>query len=155
MWSALNWFAQDNNLALDADYPYEANDLECRQDDRKLSPAHSAGYAFTGLGECDSLIRAVAEGPVSVAVEANNDAWMKYAGGVITANDCGEALDHGVLVVGYYTEEINGEEMKVGIVKNSWGQRFGDGGYLYVTLNDNACGICTQGTVAKVPDGLF
>ena len=156
MWSSLNWFAQENNLALEEDYPYQAQDLECRAADRKLSPAHSAGYAFTGLGDCDALVRAVAEGPVAVALKANTPAWKFYESGIVTFEECDDQpLDHGVLVTGYFTEKINGKEMKVGIVKNSWGPRYGMEGYLHVSLTDNACGICTQGTVAKIPEGLY
>lgn len=46
-----------------------------------------------------AMAAAVAKGPVSVAVEADQDAFQFYNGGVISKK-CGKKLDHGVLVVG-------------------------------------------------------
>ena len=46
--------------------------------------------------------QAVANQPVSVAIEADQRAFQLYAGGVFDA-DCGTALNHGVLAVGYGT----------------------------------------------------
>ena len=43
---------------------------------------------------------AVAEGCVSVAIEADQFAFQYYSSGVLTGN-CGTSLDHGVLIVGY------------------------------------------------------
>jgi len=48
------------------------------------------------------LEAAVAKGPVSVAIEADQIAFQFYKKGVLTGS-CGANLDHGVLVVGYGT----------------------------------------------------
>jgi len=46
------------------------------------------------------LADAVAEGPVAVAVAAN-DQWQSYSGGVLSIDDCPDSdLDHGVVCVG-------------------------------------------------------
>ena len=42
----------------------------------------------------------MANQPVSVAIEADQRQFQLYAGGVFDA-ECGTALNHGVLVVGY------------------------------------------------------
>lgn len=149
MWVAYNWFAQNNDLVTEEDYPYDAEDLTCRTPATD-SGVRTSGYSFTGLGDCNALIEAVAEGPVAVALQANQDSFRFWAKGSepLTAETCsGAALDHGVTVVGYRTAEVNGETVQVGLVKNSWGTRWGDAGYLEVVLNDDACGICTQGTI--------
>jgi KDEL-tailed cysteine endopeptidase len=41
---------------------------------------------------------------VSVAIEADEQAFQFYSGGVLTSG-CGTSLDHGVLLVGYGTSE--------------------------------------------------
>lgn len=46
-----------------------------------------------------ALMSAVATTPVSVAVEADQNSFQLYTGGVISSK-CGTALDHGVLAVG-------------------------------------------------------
>ena len=71
---------------------------------------------------------AVAQQPVSVAVEADGSDWQFYSGGVLT-DACGVNLDHGVLVVGYGTDVTQGDYWKV---KNSWGPSWGETGYLRI-----------------------
>ena len=67
-------------------------------------------------------------------------AFQGYTGGVITGAACGTKLDHGVLAVGYGTED--GQDYF--LVKNSWGPSWGDKGYLKIASADNTCGILMQ-----------
>ena len=46
---------------------------------------------------------AVAQQPVSIAIEANQYSFQLYSSDVFTAS-CGMRLDHGVLAVGYGSE---------------------------------------------------
>jgi len=79
---------------------------------------------------------ALAKGPVSVAVEADQFAFQGYTGGVVTTG-CGTQLDHGILAVGYGT--LQGVEYV--LVKNSWGAGWGDAGYIRLGTASNACGV--------------
>lgn len=71
------------------------------------------------------LFQVVANQPVAVAIEADQREFQLYAGGVFDA-PCGTALDHGVLVVGYGSDESlpavghNNKSVDYWIVKNSW-----------------------------------
>ena len=78
---------------------------------------------------CDGLSSMLQVGPVVVAVSAGNRYWMMYSSGVL--NDCGpnESVDHAVLVVGMKTD---GED-NYWKVKNSWGQSWGEEGYIRIS----------------------
>lgn len=69
---------------------------------------------------------------------------LKFLQGVFTG-ECGTALDHGVAVVGYGTE--NGADYW--IVRNSWGSSWGENGYIKMERNlvksfAGKCGIAMQ-----------
>jgi cathepsin L len=70
--------------------------------------------------------------------------------GVYYERECNStALDHGVLVVGYGTDDLTGEDYW--LVKNSWGTRWGHDGYVKMARNrDNNCGIATQASYPLV-----
>jgi C1A family cysteine protease len=87
-----------------------------------------------------SLKGAVAQQPVSIAIEADTKYFQSYSSGVLTSTSCGQNLDHGVLIVGYGTE--NG--IKYWLVKNSWSTSWGDQGYVKIARSEstNDAGIC-------------
>ena len=87
-----------------------------------------------------SLKTAVAQQPVSVAIEVDTRYFQSYTGGIIDSPSCGTNLDHGVLIVGYGEE--NG--VKYWLLKNSWSQTWGEQGYFRILRSDstNDPGIC-------------
>lgn len=103
----------------------------------------------------DELLDAVANvGPVSVAVEADQDIFQLYDRGVLQGmgqdgNPCGRSVDHGVLVVGYGTTGKDGSGTPYWKVKNSWGY-WGEAGYLRIRRGSNECGIATELTYPTV-----
>jgi hypothetical protein len=91
----------------------------------------------------NALKQAVAQQPVSVAIEADKRVFQLYKSGVLTSSSCGKKLDHGVLAVGYGTDEKGNDYWKV---KNSWGSNWGDDGYIMMARGKNMCGIAMQPT---------
>ena len=78
-----------------------------------------------------------------LAIQANKRSFQFYKSGIYSDLDCGTQLDHGVLLVGYGYDLFN--DMDYWIVKNSWGDGWGDKGYIYMSRNrDNNCGIATR-----------
>jgi len=88
-------------------------------------------------------------GPVSIAIEADQQAFQFYSGGVMSGL-CGNQLDHGVLVVGWGMDKNS----TYWTVKNSWGASWGEKGYIRlldnIALNDGS-GQCGMFSVPSYP----
>ena len=77
-------------------------------------------------------------GPLAVSVYASS--WGAYSGGVFEgcSYDSNIALNHAVQLVGYGTDEALGDYW---IVRNSWGSRGGEDGYIRLKRDSAAqCG---------------
>ena len=99
--------------------------------------------------------KAVAHQPVSVAIEAGGLALQLYQSGVFTG-ECGSALDHGVVAVGYGTE--NGTDYW--LVRNSWGTNWGESGYFKIERNvastyTGKCGIAIEASYPTKKDQKY
>merc|ERR550539_2243477 len=87
-----------------------------------------------------SLLSAIANGPTSVTIDASEDVFHFYTGGVITDEACGTKLDHAVAAVGYGTTE---DGIDYFLVRNSWGAAWGDHGYIKIARSgEDSWGIC-------------
>jgi len=95
-----------------------------------------------------ALMAAVMLGPVSIAIEADQAVFQLYTGGVITSKACGTNLDHGVLLVGFGTD--NATMVDYWLVKNSWGPAWGEKGYVRLERNNNICGMNTMNSYPLV-----
>jgi KDEL-tailed cysteine endopeptidase len=139
---AFDWILANGGLDTEEDYRYKAEEHKCRVDRAHRRVVSIDGHEDVAPNDEDALMRAVARQPVSVAIEADQRPFQLYVGGVFDA-DCGVALDHGVLAVGYGTEA--GKDFYK--VKNSWGADWGSSGYIMLgrgaTYNGNKgqCGI--------------
>jgi C1A family cysteine protease len=133
--SAFKYIVANDGLCSEASYPYTAADGTCKSTCSKVSTI--TGYQNVASNDEDALQAAVAKQPVSVAIEADQFAFQFYSGGVFSAS-CGTNLDHGVLVVGYGSE--NGKDYWK--VKNSWGSSWGLNGYILMEKGASKFGLC-------------
>lgn len=136
-------------LCSESSYPYTARTQTSYCQSRRSNCGSKldriSSYRDVSRNSESQLAAAVSQGPVSVAIEADQSAFQLYRGGVFSGN-CGARLDHGVLVVGYGSD--GGREFWK--VKNSWGSSWGEQGYIRIckncNMNRNAgeCGIASQ-----------
>jgi C1A family cysteine protease len=123
--NAFGWIKKNGGLCTEEAYPYEPKDATCASSECTVVEG-SAPTAWTDVAKSESALQAaVSLAPVSIAIEADQESFQLYSGGVMTET-CGSKLDHGVLAVGYGT--LNGVEYWK--VKNSWGASWGDEGYI-------------------------
>ena len=141
----------DNPLCTGADLPYDLGDGrkargEC---DLACAPAvGAAGYRAIQAGDEGALLQAVAATPVAVGIAAYQSTFQLYKSGVFDSSSCGETLDHAVLIVGY---GVDGGA-PYWRLKNSWGSRWGEAGYMRIARGKNMCGLASQ---ASYPIGVF
>ena len=128
------------------EYPYTSGTTKTGGSCQSCSPVvEMSSCSDVKPNDQISLKAAVAQQPVAVAIEADTRYFQSYSGGILTSSSCGTNLDHGVLAVGYGTE--NGQDYW--LVKNSWSSSWGDHGYVKIgrsssTNDPGICGIAMQ-----------
>jgi len=144
-------YLKDHDTCLDSSYPYVAtNGPVCKENTTcKVGIPKGAitGFYDVPADDTNALMEAVAKQPVSVAIEADQTTFQMYGGGVLT-QECGSKLDHGVLLVGYGTE--NGTHYWK--VKNSWGPTWGEKGYVRIERGLPKAGECGIKSMSSYPE---
>ena len=136
----------NNGICSEESYPYIGINQICRSTNcRKIGKI--TNYSDVVTNNEIILKRAVAQQPVSVAIQANLTTFRFYKGGVYTDHQCGNELDHGVLIIGYGNDKQSG--LDYWLVKNSWSSSWGENGYIRILRNyaespSGLCGIAIQ-----------
>ncbi|XP_036928976.1 procathepsin L-like isoform X2 [Acanthopagrus latus] len=135
---AFQYVIDNQGIDSDASYPYIGKVSTCRYDSRYRA-ANCSRYYFLPKGDEQVLKQALATiGPISVSVDSSRDGFKFYKRGVYDDPSCTKKTNHAMLAVGYGT--LNGQDYW--LVKNSWGRKWGDQGYIWMARNkDNQCGI--------------
>lgn len=143
---AFEYIMANGGLHNEDDYPYLMEDGTCNQKRGKSDVVTISGYHDVPEDE-ESLLKALANQPVSVAIEASGRDFQFYSGGIFDGH-CGTELDHGVAAVGYGTSK----GLDYVIVKNSWGPKWGDKGYIRMKRNTGKSeGLCGINKMASYP----
>jgi C1A family cysteine protease len=130
-------YVQKYGITTESSYPYTAVQGTCKSTTPVIPPGVVKGFVdVLPSGDENALAAAVAQQPVSVAIQANQLAFQFYSSGILTGT-CGKRLDHGVLAVGYGTDGTT----PYWRVKNSWGTGWGEGGYIRIQRGADKCGI--------------
>ncbi|KAL9297798.1 hypothetical protein ACSQ67_023694 [Phaseolus vulgaris] len=137
---AFKFIIQNHGLNTEASYPYKGVDGKCNANAAANHAATITGYEDVPVNNEKALQKAVANQPVSVAIDASGSDFQFYKSGVFTGS-CGTELDHGVTAVGYGVSD----DGKYWLVKNSWGTEWGEEGYIRmqrgVAAEEGLCGI--------------
>ncbi|KAG2397101.1 Senescence-specific cysteine protease [Vigna angularis] len=138
---AFKFIINNHGLNTEANYPYKGVDGKCNAKAEAIGAATITGYEDVPVNNEKALQKAVANQPVSVAIDASGSDFQFYKSGVFTGS-CGTELDHGVTAVGY---DVSDDGSKYWLVKNSWGTEWGEEGYIRmqrgVAAQEGLCGI--------------
>jgi len=132
---AYGFVMANGGIASEAAYPYTAVQQTCRS--AAGTGVRISNYRSIGPNNENAMLEAAALQSVLVEIEADQQVFQFYSGGVLDATSCGTTLDHGVVIIGYGTQSSK----NYWIVRNSWGPTWGESGYVRIVRGKNMCGI--------------
>lgn len=133
-----DYVSSNGGLCSEEDYPYVSGTTKkagtCQKSCKLVSGSKISKHTDITPNSDNAMMTALTQQPISVAVDATN--FQFYKNGVFTGS-CGTDLNHGVLIVGYSSD--NGLDYY--ILKNSWSNLWGINGYMHLGRgNDPATG---------------
>jgi len=138
-------YAKDNAICTERSYPYVAGPKgepageTCKASTCGVGIPKGGVVGFKDVAKSDmqAMMEAVMQQPVSVAIAASS-LWFQFYSKGVWSRGCGKSVDHGVLVVGFGSE--NGKDYWN--VKNSWGPFWGENGYFRLARGKAERGEC-------------
>ncbi|XP_021636102.2 cysteine protease XCP1 [Hevea brasiliensis] len=144
---AFEYIVNNGGLHKEEDYPYLMEEGTCEEKREEMEAVTISGYHDVPQNDEESLLKALAHQPLSVAIEASGRDFQFCSGGVFSG-PCGTDLDHGVAAVGYGSSK----GLDYIIVKNSWGPKWGEKGYIRMKRNTGKPeGLCGINKMASYP----
>jgi len=137
---ALGWVQQQGGLDTETCYPYTAEDGTCASS--QCTPAGNVNQVIPVASDEQTIYNDLVKyGPLSICADASS--WSNYNGGVLTADQCGDNVDHAIQLTGYSPSQGG-----YWIVRNSWGSDWGNNGFIYLQYGSNTCDMTSEVTAA-------
>ncbi|XP_017835636.1 cathepsin L1 [Drosophila busckii] len=145
--AALKYVIANKGINSQKTYPYTAKQGKCQYKPKAVAARVKRVVKVASRNEL-ALRRAAALRPISVAI-AVTAYFQSYKSGVLNDPKCSYvSVNHAVLVVGYGKAAKGGDYW---LVKNSWGKRWGEAGYIRMSRNrNNQCKIADYAIYPEV-----
>ncbi|XP_075181485.1 cathepsin W-like [Anomaloglossus baeobatrachus] len=134
-WDAYITVMKLQGLVNETDYKYEGVTQKCRSFSRDYTKTFI--YDFIMLPKNEQEMANYVKNNGTIAVAINIAPLKNYKEGVIDQKSCGPVADHAVLLVGY-NQKDNPPHW---ILKNSWGEKWGENGFFKLSFGKNMCGV--------------
>jgi len=137
---AMSWIIQQGGQDAESCYPYTAQDGNCASS--QCTPVNKISSTSSISQDEGSIYTALQNnGPLSICCDA--EAWQNYNGGILSASQCGDNVDHAIQLTGYSSSQGG-----YWIVRNSWGASWGESGFIWLQYGQNTCDITSEVTAA-------
>jgi C1A family cysteine protease len=143
--TAYQYVESAGGLDTESSYPYTAGESgsggTCDFQSGSVAAKVSNYNSVSGESGLYQQLSSASGGPVSVCVDASS--WQNSQGGALTT--CGDSIDHCVQATGYMNYHSTGTWN----VRNSWGESWGQSGYIVIQIGQDLCGIGDEATVVS------
>ena len=119
-------------LPLEENYPYTALVNPCNKNIPEFKKLNLLGYQFVLSHSSSALQTSLQHNPICIALAGDPMKFLFYGEGIFDCNECSKTNNHAVLLVGYDTTG----DVPYWIVKNSWGEKWGENGYIRIKMQD-------------------
>lgn len=148
----IDWLMGKQYNQMESSYPYTSGSSgdvgSCKAtSDGVYDNAWVTGMYNVWFCEENDMENLVMINPVSTSLQATAN-WGGYSHGVLddpaccdaaTDSNCVYTLNHAILVIGYGHDSASG--LDYWLIKNSWGSRWGDSGYMKLKKGTGHCGV--------------
>jgi len=144
---------QGGKIATEASYPYAGKKQTCKTNDLNQISLGNIEYGSIPEGDENNMAQALVNyGPLFIGLDADSYRFMFYRSGVLQIKNCPtrrQDMDHAMVVVGYGYDNVL--KIPYWIIKNSWGTKWGENGYLRLAKDaGNMCGIASMAYYGKL-----
>nr|XP_023884001.1 zingipain-2-like [Quercus suber] len=146
--NAFRYIIKNQGLSTEEKYPYETMQGTCDHGKESIYAAQISAFEDLPSNNEKALLQAVANQPISIAIDGSGRNFHFYKSGVFM-EECGTRLTHAVTAIGYGT---SADGTKYWLMKNSWGTRWGENGYMRIQRDTSAPeGLCGLAKKASYP----
>ncbi|GAB6025601.1 hypothetical protein CHUAL_011328 [Chamberlinius hualienensis] len=128
---ALVYQRENGGIASEKDYPYTGKEEKCYYNPVMRVLEVSASAVIGPFNEEMAMVSTAFFGPLYAAIDGQQKSFTFYKEGIYKDDNCKnkpKEMNFVVLIVGYGIDKTTGQ--KYWIVKNSWGTKWGEDGYI-------------------------
>lgn len=134
---AFEYVYEGESLSLQAEYSYIGrSNPSCLAEGKTNGITNVKQRYYTYRYGADQMIAALADGPIVIEFNAI-EPFFYHKTGIFDYPSCSTNVDHAMAAVGYAPNYV--------ILKNSWGEKWGEKGFAKVARGYNLCGMYKWG----------